>query len=190
MENFTKIYTVLVCFLATQLVAGCASWKPSPDMAPAAARDALQESFIIATNNAGDGVGAYLSNDKTRKRVFPRAIAGNGVIYLVRNSANKGVAGESRFAYALLSLPQGTEVKFFRDRDANDHQDKWYVEFTGNDPGWATGYTDKEPLFGITTVELNDRHKNNHKNVLWFKSEENMKRFLNALSSLFPYLTF
>ena len=197
MKITIKICTVFIYFFATQFISGCASWEPVQNnlfsiqkMPLAEARVVLKESFISAINDAGDIIGVDIYKEKVTKYYATRAIGNNGVIFLYKNYRTIRAPGESRFAYALLSLPQGTHIDFFRNRTAKNFQYKWHVEFNGNDAGWATGYTDKEPFFAITTVSLNNRHKHTHRNDLWFKSEENMKRFLNALSSLYPHITY
>lgn len=184
MNLIMKIFTLVVYCLAAQLVAGCVSWQPRPTMAPPEARVALRETFVAALHDAGDPVAAAIADPELSQYIGIRPIGNNGVIFLYKDS------GQARFAYALLSLPEATHLGFSGKSTENNSQDRWRVEFVGNDAGWATGYTDQEPFFALTTVELNDRHKGNHNRVLWFKRAANMKLFLNALTSLYPQLTF
>lgn len=184
MKITTVIGKILICLLVTQFISGCAGWRPLQMMPQPEAEAALKETFVSALNDIGDVVGVEVSDEQLTQYIGARLIGNDGVIFLYRGS------GKSRFAYALLHLPGQTEIAFNREKTANNYQDMWRVEFNGNDAGWATGYTDMEPFFSLTTAELNDRHRNKHKSVLWFKSKAERKRFLSALFSLYPGLTF
>jgi len=179
-----KICTVLFFLLSTLFISGCAGLVTDSPMAPAEARVALKRSFVSALSDEGDVIGVAIYKDEVAKYIDARPIGNSGVIYLYKND------GKERFAYALLNFHPETQIDSFRKEATENSEYKWGVKFNGDDAGWATGYTDKEPFFSMTTAELNDRHKQNHKSVLWFKSKDNMELFLKALSSLFPNLTF
>ena len=196
MKKSIKIY-ILIHLLVLLFTSGCARQGPLQvssfliqNIPGPEAQIGLKKSFISALDNTGDIIGSEIYREKAVKFYDTRTLGSEGIVFLYKKDPERhNNSIKSRFAYVILRVPQDTHINLFRNNTSKNLQFMWALEFNGNNAGWVTGYSDKEPFFSISTMQLDDKHKL-HNKYLYFKSQENMKLFLNSLLSLYPYITY